>query len=1120
MAYADQPKDQSPTSYMDRMRKLLSPGTKRKLVHNGHKTFGVPLEELVRRAPSSEKVPRIVSQLCDYIQNNGIEQEGIFRVSGSARVVEKLKSSFDQTGEANLSEDDDIMAVAGLLKLFLRELPESVVPEHMTKHIIAIEQGFDSRNSLYFDKITECLNKLPEENYNLLKYLMRFLAIVTQFEPTNKMSPVALAIVFGPNIFRCGFGIEGLKDQGVTNKIVCTFITEYDRLFKDSNEVSPLATKLIKVQGSKIQRTPPPRPPPPKIHAGDTTAAPVAPPRKSKLKYDSSQYQDNGDSSDESHSGMGTPRSRSSNTTLVSPRQSDDESGRVSPFVLDSENGHSIMESPVMPAVASEIVEQTITQAISQYMFGHDGDASTTVSSIEEMTRDSLENETPTPSPRAHKPNVMNSEMQKDKSSDDEDLPLPVKDRVHKFQQHGDQALPETSLSNATTQPNRPKRQRPTSDAFEYFENQGILIGSKGAGHSESKDSSKDYIVTNLSDGVSTNSSLHLLFSNPSSSSLPNKSFPSEDVRNIKSDVLPEKLEQDETDHFPHTLESFKRIPGPKNRRSPSRKVRKSLNLDELDADINDLLGDTAETMEQEKIGRNHHQHHNSSHPHHHDPHHHHNGHSDHQHHRHRLEPGQSQRQERNGSHNNNNSRSPSISPDSMKKPTVPPLDFTKLHEQVDGKDPVPAEKGRADGYPQTTVIPLDDSSDEEVQSSGDRFAMTGVVLSPRTGIKFKKKRDIPWNPDIPPSPPVEQGHYLKHSGGPAEEDVAAATKQIHRRIQFLKKKVKQFEDSFQKENGCKPSHADKAANAEVKKTLVEIAKAKKEIKKLKEDVGNRSRHSSGKSDEGSQDSGGSTSSMEKTLEALLKRLKEKRMDASRPEDVTLMSRDQIQEEKLAVQKALLNFESLHGRPASRQEKDLMRPLYDRYRTIKRMLTKPMSPREAELQTVPEDLPFELQPSTGHTGPKWDVRIPTGDDEDEDTGEEYGTSEFMVTRDMGLLRDTIRPITIERRDSPKVKRKVLEETSDSGENIMGESNLHELSTVELQNELQKARQDKKRLRKVLKEFEDDFFHQSGRKAQKEDREPFFQEYFEYKQIKARLRLLEALLSKYTPSSAV
>ena len=32
-----------------------------------------------------------------------------------------------------------------------------------------------------------------------------------------------------------------------------------------------------------------------------------------------------------------------------------------------------------------------------------------------------------------------------------------------------------------------------------------------------------------------------------------------------------------------------------------------------------------------------------------------------------------------------------------------------------------------------------------------------------------------------------------------------------------------------------------------------------------------------------------------------------------------LMTRDQVQEEKLAVQKALLHFEGLHGRPVSEE---------------------------------------------------------------------------------------------------------------------------------------------------------------------------------------------------------
>ena len=53
-----------------------------------------------------------------------------------------------------------------------------------------------------------------------------------------------------------------------------------------------------------------------------------------------------------------------------------------------------------------------------------------------------------------------------------------------------------------------------------------------------------------------------------------------------------------------------------------------------------------------------------------------------------------------------------------------------------------------------------------------------------------------------------------------------------------------------------------------------------------------------------------------------------------------MMSAEQIQEEKIAVQKALLNFESTHGRPSTKAEKELMRPLYDRYRSIKRSLPK------------------------------------------------------------------------------------------------------------------------------------------------------------------------------------
>nr|XP_024001059.1 protein FAM13C-like [Salvelinus alpinus] len=73
--------------------------------------------------------------------------------------------------------------------------------------------------------------------------------------------------------------------------------------------------------------------------------------------------------------------------------------------------------------------------------------------------------------------------------------------------------------------------------------------------------------------------------------------------------------------------------------------------------------------------------------------------------------------------------------------------------------------------------------------------------------------------------------------------------------------------------------------------------------------------------------------------------------------------------------------------------------------------------------------------------------------------------------------------------------------------------LHEASRSELLEQLRVTRAEKKRLRSVLRDFEDHFYTQTGRNAQKEDRGPMAEEYCEYKNLKAKLHLLEALLSK-------
>lgn len=59
---------------------------------------------------------------------------------------------------------------------------------------------------------------------------------------------------------------------------------------------------------------------------------------------------------------------------------------------------------------------------------------------------------------------------------------------------------------------------------------------------------------------------------------------------------------------------------------------------------------------------------------------------------------------------------------------------------------------------------------------------------------------------------------------------------------------------------------------------------------------------------------------------------------SGRPYDITKMAVEELKEEKLSMQRELLKYERSHGRPSTREEKQTMRDVYDRYRDVKRIL--------------------------------------------------------------------------------------------------------------------------------------------------------------------------------------
>lgn len=103
------------------------------------------------------------------------------------------------------------------------------------------------------------------------------------------------------------------------------------------------------------------------------------------------------------------------------------------------------------------------------------------------------------------------------------------------------------------------------------------------------------------------------------------------------------------------------------------------------------------------------------------------------------------------------------------------------------------------------------------------------------------------------------------------------------------------------------------------------------------------------------------------------------------------------------------------------------------------------------------------------------------------------------------------PAQLTETDSEKTPQTTTSTDSDTDTSIS--ENLHSLNREELIEQQKIATEEKKRLRRCLKQFEMDVEMKTGRKVQKDDKLPMEGVYMSYKKTKAKLRLLDALLNK-------
>ncbi|KAI8990034.1 Rho GTPase activation protein [Pilobolus umbonatus] len=166
--------------------------------------FGIPLEYAVSisRSSANDELPAIVHRCIEYIEaKGGLNEEGIYRLSGSAANIKTLKKRFNEEGDLNLLEDNcchDVHEVAGLLKMWLRELPENIMTNALLSKFFG-SLGLESQQQKVHE-MGRLVSLLPVANYNLIQSLCAHLIRIVDNSDMNKMTMRNMSIVFSATL--------------------------------------------------------------------------------------------------------------------------------------------------------------------------------------------------------------------------------------------------------------------------------------------------------------------------------------------------------------------------------------------------------------------------------------------------------------------------------------------------------------------------------------------------------------------------------------------------------------------------------------------------------------------------------------------------------------------------------------------------------------------------------------------------------------------------------------------------------------------------------------------------------------------------------------------------------
>lgn len=219
------------------------------------KLFGTSLKSQLD--DTGQEIPEIVESCVKYIAKYGLKHQGIFRVPGASQEIADMKKAFEECRDplSGLNHWKDINAVAGVFRVYFREMAEPLFPYELNQDYL--RASCITRTDEQIAENKSILQKIPAWNLHVIKYMLKFLNLIAQYDDQNKMTSHNLAVVFGPTLFRVPDNDNLLTNQGQINVFVDTLINEFYKIFPDEPMESNYEDKTdgLSDEGDEGERT-------------------------------------------------------------------------------------------------------------------------------------------------------------------------------------------------------------------------------------------------------------------------------------------------------------------------------------------------------------------------------------------------------------------------------------------------------------------------------------------------------------------------------------------------------------------------------------------------------------------------------------------------------------------------------------------------------------------------------------------------------------------------------------------------------------------------------------------------------------------------------------------------